>query len=607
MKAEQYTAQQIIDRRKKLWAKDKDIQLDKDFRESVAARLIQKQLGKDLRRQIKSKPELLIEMFFVIVDKEQNTVPFFFNDIQKEFEQDLDRIETEYSEGKRVSKKVLVLKGRQQGFTSYITARQLAYSLISKNFSGFTLADSGDNTNTIFEDKAKFVYNNLPEAIRPIEEHNNRKELTFSGLNSKWRVATAGNRDVGRSKTINFFHGSEAGFFPSISDILKALGQALTKDSISILESTANGYNEFKDLWDDEVWESLFYEWYKTPEYTQDFESKEREKDFKDLLKSGKSAMKEPYDGCFATLIMQKDILHLEVSQIYWYYCKALDLKEAVKQEYPNNADEAFIASGGCVFNVSNVISRIEYLKQQPKPRQGQFAITWNDAERKDYPIGYEWKDSPTGCIKIVREPKDRFPYVLGGDTKGEGSDWFTGTIINNNTKENCATLHFNSLQSKVYTAQMWALANYYNKALIGIEVNFNTYPIELINEWQYTFQYVREKFDTYEGTLQKKFGWKTDGTTRPLIIEREIAYIDEHIELFNDIDMLRECLSFVDKDGRADAESGKHDDILFSDMIARASSCQQTTLVMDEPINHVPKLLKKLKPNSDMNRKIRR
>jgi hypothetical protein len=282
---------------------------------------------------------------------------------------------------------------------------------------------------------------------------------------------------------------------------------------------------------------------------------------------------------------MQKDVLHLEVSQIYWYYNKALELKEAVKQEYPNNAEEAFLASGNCVFDTQNIINRIEYLKRQPKPKRGEFIIHWNDPERRDYPINYTWKDSPTGCIKIYQEPMERYPYVVGGDTKGEGLDWFSGTVIRNDTKERCATLHSQELKSKHYTSQMWALGMYYNKALISIEVNFNTYPIELLNEWHYVSQYMRETYDNFEGKMKKAYGWKTDGTTRPLIIEREITLVDEHPELFHDIDFLRECLSFIDKDGRADAETGKHDDILFSDMIAHAAGAQQTTIIEEIPM----------------------
>lgn len=68
----------------------------------------------------------------------------------------------------------------------------------------------------------------------------------------------------------------------------------------------------------------------------------------------------------------------------------------------------------------------------------------------------------------------------------------------------------------------------------------------------------------------QHKYGWKTDGNTRPLIISNEIVLIRDNPELFTHIPMLDECLTFVyDDKGRPDAEPGKHDDILFSDMIA--------------------------------------
>ena len=131
-------------------------------------------------------------------------------------------------------------------FTSFITAYQLACTITHKNFSGFTIADCNDNTHSIFEDKAKFPYGNLPDVLKPSEKYNNRKEMQFDKINSKWRIATA-SKDIGRSKTINFLHGSEAAFWDVlISDVQSAIGEALTKDSIQIYESTANGYNEFQ-------------------------------------------------------------------------------------------------------------------------------------------------------------------------------------------------------------------------------------------------------------------------------------------------------------------------------------------------------------------------
>jgi hypothetical protein len=168
-------------------------------------------------------------------------------------------------------------------------------------------------------------------------------------------------------------------------------------------------------------------------------------------------------------------------------------------------------------------------------------------------------------------------PYVLGGDTKGEGSDFFAGTVINNITGKRCATLHAN-LDPDTYTHQMYCLGKYYNTALIGIEINFDIYPVKELERLNYPRQYMRERVDTITGEVQKKFGWKTDGNTRPMIISKEIVLIRDNIDLFTDITFLDECLSFAyDENNRPDAIDGKHDDVLFSDMIANEIRTQQS------------------------------
>jgi hypothetical protein len=69
------------------------------------------------------------------------------------------------------------------------------------------------------------------------------------------------------------------------------------------------------------------------------------------------------------------------------------------------------------------------------------------------------------------------------------------------------------------------------------------------------------------------------------LIIERAITNVEESIENYNDIETLNEMLTFIkDKDGRYDAESGKHDDLLFSDMISDAIGTQQVRVVEEPP-----------------------
>ena len=290
-------ARQIIEKRREMWESARDIEKDREYIEAVARFLVMPE-GADLREEIHHHPELLIEMVFVIVDKKLQTVPFFLNEVQRSFIEDLNRAIEEQRAGQRLDLKFLVLKGRQQGFTSLITAYQLACSITRKNFAGFTLADSSDNTETIFEDKAKFPITHLGP-LKPTEKYNTRRELLFERLNSKWRVATAGSKDIGRSKTLNFFHGSEVAFWSKgINAVMTGLGQALTKDSIQILETTPNGFNEFKDLWDgavdgDNSWEPKFYQWWLTKS-TSRTSSPNREKDFK---KAVQAAIKGSYDA----------------------------------------------------------------------------------------------------------------------------------------------------------------------------------------------------------------------------------------------------------------------------------------------------------------------
>ena len=571
-----YSAREIINRRKALWEADRDFLRDQKFVNDLAEWLTTEP-AEPVRQEVKDRPELLIEMLFYIVNKVRETVPFFLNNVQQDFADHLYQARYEFKMGRRLDLKFLVLKGRQQGFTSLITAYQLSMTITHRNFSGFTLADNAENTESIFSEKAKFPYDNLPDCIKPTEKINNRRELLFSKLNSRWRMATAGGKDVGRSRTLQFFHGSEVAFWDDLPGLMKGLGPALTKDSIQILESTANGYNSFKDRWDeDNSWESLFFEWWRTPEYTLKFESRVAEVHFtKRVSKAKKKTASEGEEWVYSRCRWLKEEVGLDWGQVYWYYHTWKEYGEDIKQEYPCSAEEAFMASGKCIFDQEQIIRR-QKVVENIDFTQGYFHIKWHNPDTMDRIVECQFIESDDGYIYIYKEPEKGVPYVLGGDTKGEGSDFFASTVVNNLTGERVASLH-GDMDSDEYTYQTYALGMYYNTALIGIEVNFNTYPVEELQRLDYPRQYVRRHYDTYTGTFQKKFGFKTDRNTRPLIIEKMKILIRDHIELFYDIVFLDECLTFVKDDkGRPDALPGHHDDLLFSSMIAEEIREQQ-------------------------------
>jgi phage terminase large subunit len=110
----------------------------------------------------------------------------------------------------------------------------------------------------------------------------------------------------------------------------------------------------------------------------------------------------------------------------------------------------------------------------------------------------------------------------------------------------------------------------YYKQALIGIEANFDSYPLMELQRLGYPKQYVREQQDTYTGKTEKRFGFKTTSLTRPTIISRLIEIVREHCDTINDKDTLEELLTIIrNEKGRIEAPEGGHDDQMMGLAIA--------------------------------------
>ena len=566
-----YTADFLIDKRKEKWNELHSIDYDKQFRNAVANEIL---TSADLREEIRSNPEKLIELVFIVVDKNQKTMPFFLNEVQHSFIDTLNKAIQDFNEGIITDISLLVLKGRQQGFTTLVTAYQLACSILNKNFQGYTLADKSDNSEAIFQNKAKFPYSQLPEALKPTEKYNNRKQLLFEKINSSWAVDTA-TKDVGRSRTVNFFHGSECAFWKDgISPIQGALGEAFTKNCIKIYESTANGYNDYRRMWDSGVHINCFYEWWRTKEYNIAFRNEEYKALFLNEIESKKGWIWE-------RLRWLRDEKQLTAEQLYWYwnkYDKYLD-KDLIKQEYPCTAHEAFLLSGKNVFDTEIILDRLERLQKPIK--SGYFIYDYDGLKISNI----KWVNDRDGYIKLYSLPNQPAftQYCIGGDTAGEGSDFFTGHVLDAKTGRQVAVLK-HQFDADQYTRQMYCLGKYYCEALIGIEANFDSYPIMELQRLGYTKQYTREAVDTYTGKTEKRFGFKTTSLTRPTIISRLIEVVREHCDIINDKDTLEELLTIIrNEKGRIEAPEGGHDDQMMG--LAIAHHIREQVVFINEPI----------------------
>ena len=566
------TIQDIIDKRKKRWEERHDIEFDKVLVRASVVKILQ---TPSLRDEIVARPYLLIPIAFYIVDKKRNTVPFFFNEVQEDFISKLETLGT--------NKPFFVLKGRQQGFTSVITAIQLSFAIVRKNFSGFTMADRTDNTMAIFNDKARVVYDRLPEELKPSEKFNSRNEMFFDKLNSSWRIATATDQ-VGRSRTLNFVHFSEVAFYEcNLSDLQAGIGEAITAGAIQVYETTANGFNQAKDLWDSESCHNLFYEWWRSPEYrSTEYEYLETQ---------------DPW------LIERKKVLEAkgcDKEQITWY-CKKYDSyldKNTIKQEYPITPTEAFVSSGDCVFDKEAINNQIARCVSSHAPRRRYFtykkeAIPIPNSE--GVMVDVEWKikdiefvESRDGYIFLHEEPRvkvkdgeitHKAPYSLGGDTAGTGKDYFTGKVICNLDDKTVATLHKQYIDEDLYAEQMYCLGKYYHDALIGIEINYSRQPTRILQKkYNYPNLYMRERLDGASDRSVMDYGFETTSRTKPIIIGELVELMRNNPYIEEDIPTLKEMTTFVKKEnGKLEAIDGCHDDLVMAKAIAHFISKKQT------------------------------
>ena len=506
-----------------------------------------------------------IEEYVKIRDKNSNIIPLKFNEPQQKYYNVVKKLK---QEGKPV--RIIILKARQMGFSTATEGIFFKETVTKANINTAIVAHKEESTANLFN-MSKLMYDELPELMKPEKKKSNARELVFDkedgrGLKSKIKCFTAGGKGVGRSDTINNLHLSELAFWQGDKkQTLLGLLQAVpnTSNTMIIIESTANGYEYFKELWDNAVagksdFVPIFIGWNELQEYQMPYTGFELTKEEKELQK----------------------LYALTLEQLTWRrWCIANNCggdEEQFKQEYPINPEEAFISTGKCYFNKLNVVKRIQEVKNIKPIMQGYFTYDYDEIKISNI----KWVEDKEGAIKIYEKPKSNYPYVLSGDTAGEGSDYFTGHVLNNVTGKQVAVLK-QEYDEITYTRQMYCLGLYFNTALIGIEANYTTFPIQELQRLKYPKQFVREKEDTYTKKNIKAYGFKTTPITRPLILAELQTIVKELIDLIVDIDTLEEMLVFIKNEkGRPEAQLGYHDDLVMALAIAYYIRTQQSMTV---------------------------
>lgn len=522
-------------------------------------------------------PREYCEAFLKIRDKKQRLVPLKFKPAQVHL---YEAIKREVEAGR--PPRMLVLKGRQEGISTATEALMFHDSATRKMVNTLIVAHRNDATEALFNMNKLFL-DELPNMLRPMRKNSNAKELVFEnptkdpqekqkkpGLRSRIRCIPAGGKGQGRSLTFSNVHCSEFAFWPGDKmQTLLGIMQTVPDDinTLVVIESTANGYEEFEALWrgaenGENGWIPVFLPWYLEPEYRKDVDpgTEWTEEERKLQAEYG-----------------------LDEEQLAWRrWCIRVNCggdAALFRQEYPNTPDEAFLLSGEAFFDNEVIMAR---RKRAPEPlRTGLFEH--DEPAAGGAPRNWNFSENEKGCIRIFEEPVRGHPYVLAGDTAGEGSDNFTAYVLDNTNGKQVAELQWPASEI-FYARQIFCLGHYYNDALIGIEANFSTYPVKKLEEWGYPALYTRERVDTYTGETVKAFGWRTDRSTRPLALAELHTVMEENPEAVQSKWTLGEMLSFVyDAERKPQAAAGKHDDLVMAAAIAYSIRGQQKSTAAKE------------------------
>lgn len=289
----------------------------------------------DKRVQLKEDFEFYARNCLMIRTKHEGLLPLKLNSAQQYIHK---RLQEQLEATGKV--RAIILKGRQQGMSTYVEGRYLWKVTHNKGVRAFILTHDSDSTNALFEMTERY-YENLPPFVRPSVGAANAKELHFDVLDSGYKIGTAGNKAVGRGQTIQYFHGSEVAFWSNASEHTKGIMQAIpdAEGTEVIFESTANGVgNFFHEQW--KLAEKgmsefipIFVPWFWQTEYVkavpEDFVLTEEEQRIKELYK------------------LTNEQLSWRRSKINELTTDGVNGDKAFKQEYPNNAAEAFQVSGG--------------------------------------------------------------------------------------------------------------------------------------------------------------------------------------------------------------------------------------------------------------------
>ncbi len=447
----------------------------------------------------------------------------------------------------------LILKPRRLGFSTYIASLYFLDGLLNPGTNTVVMAHTEDVVKELF-DIYRIFYETLPKDVRercPTRRMSTSEmEINFYDENgsldlttrppSTFSVGTAGGKDK-RGLTPHNIHLSEAAFYEKWAEVNKSLVQALDVRGNAFLESTARGFNHYKDLVDAAIegksmYRLVFFPWFAFPEYRMPADPGQAA-EISRTLSSEERVLVERGVG---------------MDQLAWRRWKltGMDLTD-FHQEFPSSVLEAFVSTGRPAFNLEIVVQNWE------KARKA--AGNW--AKRDECTTIFAAPD-PAGTYVLSADPAEGLDRGEG-DSRNEvgGLDYSSASVRDAATLRVMAVIH-GRLGEADFAGRIGNLGYEYNTALIVVERNNHGGTVlYALEQAMYPNLYRHQEYDA-AGQPFHKLGFPMNVQTRPLVVDciREVVKRGAHPD--PDPNFWKEASFFVSNVlGKYEAQSGRHDD----------------------------------------------
>ncbi|HUV69069.1 MAG TPA: hypothetical protein VMW15_05360 [Terracidiphilus sp.] len=450
---------------------------------------------------------VLAEKLLQVRTREGGTAPLKANVAQQAFE-------------RRRGERNIVLKARQMGMTTWAAARFFLKTITRPGTLTLEVAHTQEAAEEIFRIVHRFL-DCLPEELRkgPLRTSRaNVRQLAFPGLDSQYRVMSAGDRNAGRGLTIQNLHCSELARWPGdAAEILAGLRAAMAPGGDLILESTPDGVGGcFHEEWRKAGETGMvrhFFPWWMEPHYraaaVEEGSLTEEERDL-----AGRHG--------------------LDLQQIGYRRQIRADFRGLARQEYAEDEENCFRASGESVFELEAIEERLQTAPEAVERRRN-------------------------GELEVWLPPVKGRQYLVAVDPAGGGSegDYSAAQVLEMETGLQCAEFagHVGGLE---LARLVMELATEYNGAWLVVERN--NHGSGVLAHLETSSRYGR--IFAQDGQA----GWLTTSISRPAVLGQLDAALVEEPGRFMSRRLLGECRSFVRlPNGRTGARAGTHDDCVIA------------------------------------------